>query len=56
MGYEYLELENVCEDITVVEPDGSVVGTYDLETYVAGVISGEVQSMDDDTTYESYGY
>lgn len=52
MGYEYLELENVCEDITVVEPDGSVVGTYDLETYVAGVISGEVQSMDDDTTYE----
>ena len=51
-GYDYLELDNVCEDITVVEPDGSVVGTYDLETYVAGVISGEVQSMDDDTTYE----
>ena len=30
-----------CSGVTVVDPDGSVIGTYDLEEYVAGVVSGE---------------
>lgn len=51
-GYDYLELDNVCEEITVLDEDGALIGTYDLETYVAGVISGEVASMNDMTTYE----
>lgn len=30
-----------CSGVTVLNPDGSVIGTYDLEEYVAGVVSGE---------------
>ena len=30
-----------CSGVTVMSPDGSVIGTYDLEDYVAGVVSAE---------------
>lgn len=31
-----------CSGVTVVDDDGKVVGTYDLEEYVAGVVTGEM--------------
>lgn len=30
-----------CPGVTVTNPDGSLMGTYDLETYVAGVVEAE---------------
>lgn len=30
-----------CSGVTVVDNDGDIIGTYDLETYVAGVVSHE---------------
>lgn len=53
-GYEYLELENLCEDIYVYNTDNGSDGTYPLEEYIAGVVAAEVGMMNDLTTYEVF--
>lgn len=53
-GYEYLELENLCEDIYVYNTDNGSDGTYSLEEYIAGVVAAEVGMMNDLTTYEVF--
>lgn len=53
-GYEYLELENLCEDIYVYNTKNDSDGTYPLEEYIAGVVAAEVGMMNDLTTYEVF--
>lgn len=53
-GYEYLELDNLCEDIYVYNTNNGSDGTYPLEEYIAGVVAAEVGMMNDLTTYEVF--
>ena len=53
-GYEYLELDNVCEEVYVYNTNSGSDGTYPLEEYVAGVVQAEVGMMNDLTTYEVF--
>ena len=50
--YGYIDGYN-CKKITVLDSTGKVQGKYDLEDYVAGVVSGETHILDDDTTFEA---
>ena len=38
---QYGKVYATCPGVTVVDANGKLIGTYDLETYVAGVITGE---------------
>ena len=38
---QYGKVYATCPGVTVVDSDDKLIGTYDLETYVAGVITGE---------------
>ena len=42
-----------CKKITVVNENGEYEGTYNLEDYVAGVVSGETHILDDEVTFEA---
>ena len=53
-GYEYIELENLCEEVYVYDTPYGNDGTYPLEEYVAGVVQSEVGMMNDLTTYEVF--
>ncbi len=53
-GYEYLEFDNVCEEVYVYNTNSGSDGTYPLEEYVAGVVQAEVGMMNDLTTYEVF--
>lgn len=53
-GYEYIALDNVCEEIYVYDTPSGNDGTYPLEEYVAGVVASEVGMMEDLTTYEVF--
>lgn len=43
-GKGYTKVYGFCSGITVTNGDGSIKGVYDLEEYVAGVVSGESYS------------
>lgn len=42
-----------CKKITVLDKDGKYQGKYDLEDYVARVVSGETHILDDEVTFEA---
>lgn len=42
-----------CKKIKVVDPEGNYEGTYNLEEYVAGVVSGETHILDDYETFKA---
>ena len=42
-----------CKKITVVNEKGNIEGKYNLEDYVAGVVSGEAHILNDSTTFEA---
>lgn len=42
-----------CNKVKVVNQDGKYIGSYDLETYVASVVSGETHILDDYETFKA---
>lgn len=50
--YGYIDGYN-CKKINVVDSDGKLQGRYNLEDYVAGVVSGETHILDDEVTFEA---
>lgn len=42
-----------CDKITVVDENGKYEGRYNLEDYVAAVVSGETHILDDEATFEA---
>ena len=42
-----------CKKVKVISVDGSPGGTYNLEDYVAGVVSGETHILNDETTFKA---
>lgn len=42
-----------CKKIRVINEDGTYEGTYNLEDYVAAVVSGETHILDDEVTFEA---
>lgn len=50
--YGYISGYN-CKKISVVDENGQLEGIYNLEDYVAGVVSGETHILDDEVTFEA---
>lgn len=48
--YDYIS-GYTCDKVKVVNEDGTYNGTYNLEDYVSGVVSGETHILDDETTF-----
>lgn len=47
-------VSSMCRNgITVIDSSGAIVGNYDLETYIAGVISGEAYPGQDEDAYKA---
>ena len=42
--YVYTKTYAYCSGVTVTNPDGSILGTYSLEDYIAGVVSAETMA------------
>lgn len=42
-----------CNKVKVIDEKGKILGNYDLETYVAGVVSGETHIIDDSETFKA---
>ncbi len=52
-GYPYLQLDNLCEEIYVVNPSTGQGAPYSLEEYVAGVVAHEFGALKNDSLYEA---
>lgn len=50
--YDYIN-GYTCKKVTVVNEKGILQGKYNLEDYVAGVVSGETHILNDSTTFEA---
>jgi len=53
-GYDYLDLGEICENITVYDTTSGQDGTYSLEEYVEGVVAAEVGMFDDYASFEVF--
>lgn len=50
---QYGKVYATCPGVTVVDADGNLIGTYDLETYVAGVVTGEAYAGQNIEAYKA---
>ena len=50
---QYGKVYATCPGVTVVDAEGELIGTYDLETYVAGVVTGEAYAGQNIEAYKA---